>query len=423
MTDALPLQPNTSIVCPECQAAIPVYSGYVTWCDACGWNVLPQAIAPDSGPFARSYRQLGRRFGDAMLRELQAGADLRPRLSPTVLAAGAMALLVHGMTVFLLVGSLAVMTTAWPNAFFIFVGASGLALAWLLRPDLGKVPEAHYTRERLPRLFTLLDRIAGVLGCRGVDLVVVDGTYNAFFGRLGFRQQRVLGLGLPLVVASKPQELLSVLGHEFGHGVNGDAARSLLVGSALRTIEGWHWMLQPNWDQGGLLGLAAFPVNVLMIAVRWGLQVYWAALVHLLYWQSQRAEYLADLLSMEVAGREAGVTSLEKMLLVPSFQLAVERAALGTGVGLLADFEERVARMPVREMERLRRAAILEGASLDATHPPTGHRIALLQARPAASARIQFTDVEYQALRAELLALAPGIERGLVEEYRASLYA
>ncbi|MSQ10438.1 MAG: hypothetical protein EXR52_05465 [Dehalococcoidia bacterium] len=382
MTEPVPFQPNTSIICPRCQTTIPVYSGYVTWCDACQWNVQPEAPFPDGGPFARIYRRLGQRLGDGMLRDLRAGADLRPRLSPTVLAAGAMALLVHGITVVLLVGSLAVMSTAWPNAFLILTGASGLALAWLLRPDLGQVPQVHYTRERLPRLFALLDRIAGVLGCRGVDLVVIDGSYNAFFGRLGFRQQRVLGLGLPLVVSLKPQELLSTLGHEFGHGVNGDAAQSLLVGSALRALERWHWMLQPNWDQGGLLGLAAFPVNLLAIVVRWGLQVYGAALVHLLYRQSQRAEYLADLLSMEVAGREASVTSLEKMLLVPSFRLAVERAALGTGVGLLADFEERVARMPVREAGRLRRAAILEGASLDATHPPTGHRIALCRPAP-----------------------------------------
>lgn len=46
-----------------------------------------------------------------------------------------------------------------------------------------------------------------------------------------------------------------------------------------------------------------------------------------------------------------------------------------------------------------------------------------MQARPAAGALRQLTEMEYSALKAELLALASGIERGLVEEYRASLYA
>ena len=27
--------------CPECSAKLPVYKGFVTWCDNCNWNVKP----------------------------------------------------------------------------------------------------------------------------------------------------------------------------------------------------------------------------------------------------------------------------------------------------------------------------------------------------------------------------------------------
>jgi len=312
MTEPMRLQPNSSATCPECATVIPVYSDYVTWCDACGWNVNPRADRTPSGPFARLYARLGQRVGAAMLRDMAEAGLRSPGLSGSVLAAGAMALLVHMVTLGLVVGSLRIMSTAWPNAFLIVIGAGGLLMAWLLRPDLGHVPEAHYTRERLPHLFALLDRVAAAIGGRSPEVVLIDGAYNASFGRMGLRQTRVMSLGLPLVAGLEPKELVALLGHELGHGVNGDAARSLAIGSALRTLESRHWMLQPNWDQGGLLGVAGLPVFLLAVCLRWVLRLYGEALVHLLFRQSQRAEYRADILAGGAAGTDAAIHTLEK---------------------------------------------------------------------------------------------------------------
>lgn len=47
-------------VCPQCQAAIPVYDGFTTWCDRCGWNLDVLEPSPFESLLDRLYRSIGR---------------------------------------------------------------------------------------------------------------------------------------------------------------------------------------------------------------------------------------------------------------------------------------------------------------------------------------------------------------------------
>jgi Zn-dependent protease with chaperone function len=145
----------------------------------------------------------------------------------------------------------------------------------------------------------------------------------------------------------------------------------------------------------------------------------------LLAWRdSQRAEYLADDLAARVAGVDAKRGLLAALQYHGVVELAVQSLALGRGEGdLVTELERATQAMPARERERLRRAGLLEGARVDATHPPTALRIAMLERRSPATPLVVVGADEDAAIRAELQRLEGSIRQRLVDAYRSNLYA
>jgi Zn-dependent protease with chaperone function len=113
-----------------------------------------------------------------------------------------------------------------------------LAVAFLIRPRFGRMPKGALllTRTDAPELYRLLDRVADEVGARRVDVIAIDRFFNASYAAVGLRRRRVVTIGLPLWNALSPEERISVLGHEFGHGVNRDSRHLLVVGTALQTL-------------------------------------------------------------------------------------------------------------------------------------------------------------------------------------------
>jgi heat shock protein HtpX len=127
-------------------------------------------------------------------------------------------------------------------------------------------------------------------------------------------------------------------------------------------------------------------------------------LVHLLWYDSQRAEYLADHLSAQIAGTEASLAMLDKSHLGEALSLMLERATWQSrNRTFLADFRRKVADMPERELERVRRIAQLEGARLNVTHPPTAYRIAFLKAHPVTTPKVTLSSDDTERLERELM--------------------
>ena len=115
----------------------------------------------------------------------------------------------------------------------------------------------------------------------------------------------------------------------------------------------------------------------------------------------------------------------ERLLLYTTFRALVQSAALLRGethAGLLDRAVEHLDAVPERERERRRRAARLETARLDDTHPPTGFRISLIEERGAAEAKVVFSAEGSAAIDRELGKHRADVERTLVDEHRDSLY-
>src|SRR5438034_377637 len=213
-----------SVSCPKCGTELPTFAGYMTWCHACGWNVL----APDR-PAPRSrvdelYEKIGSRVGDGLARSLIRSERLEPRLTPARLAAYGVAAFVFAGVVAMVALAVFLVVVAYYNAFVDVLAFLLLATAWLMWPRLGKVPkEGGVTRTEAPVLYRLADNVADAIGTRRVDVIVVDHGFNASWSVVGARRTHMLTLGLPLLTVLSPEQRVAIVAHEFAHGRNGDS--------------------------------------------------------------------------------------------------------------------------------------------------------------------------------------------------------
>jgi len=96
-------------------------------------------------------------------------------------------------------------------------------------------------RDKYPELFRQIDELTQTLDALKIHQVILDDRLNAAvvqhpkFGLLG-GQQNTLFLGLQLLLALSPQEMKSVLAHEFGH-LSGNHSR----------FSGWIYRVRITW--------------------------------------------------------------------------------------------------------------------------------------------------------------------------------
>jgi heat shock protein HtpX len=278
-------------------------------------------------------------------------------------------------------------------------------------------------REQASELHALVEEVATALGTRAPDLVCIDHEFNASFGVRGLRRRSVLTLGLPMWAVLDPQERVALLGHELGHGRNGDVSRGLVVGTAIDALYEIVMLGEPDVftyvAPGTRHKASQASLRLLLLPVRLLLYLQ----VQLLLRDRQRAEYLADHLGA-VAGGTAGGLGLQEMLLIDSVLDDEVRRAVTTGLGaggVITSWRETLLRVPERERERRRRVARLETARLAATHPPTALRIRVLESRQAQEPRVVLDAERSAAIDAELAVFHREIEERMLDDYRATL--
>lgn len=367
------------------------------------------------------YLALGQRRGRRLHEQVCRDLSLRPRLTLSRAGAVLIASSIHGLTIVLVALGIWLFVTRWRFAFFDLLGLFCILVAWQLRPRVLKVPEGVLSRDQSPAMYVLADRIAEAIGARHVDGILVAGWYQAWFGRLGWNRRRILMIGAPLLAALLPQERVALIAHELGHDVNGDPTRGLIVGSAIDTLGAWYWMLHPRQIGGGWIASVTGTVLLFLANVANGIAY---VLIHLLWQDQQRSEYLADHLAARVAGREGQVSMLRKLYLSSVYRTVVHSSALNrtTDVDLLEDFQRRIATTPLDELIKQEEKETEAGFRLDATHPPTAYRIEFALARPATPAEVLLTSEESAEVDTELRSAWMPLQAEVLDAYRASLY-
>jgi Zn-dependent protease with chaperone function len=146
-------------------------------------------------------------------------------------------------------------------------------------------------------------------------------------------------------------------------------------------------------------------------------------LFRLIVWrESQRAEFEADRLAARAGGNDAAIGLLEKLHLRDAVRSIVAAAAVqDPGCNVLERIRVRVSAMPDRERARHRAAMRLQDARLDATHPPTLHRVELLRQLPAAVRSVTVSDAQHTAIDAELARFERAASAHLLDQARDRL--
>jgi Zn-dependent protease with chaperone function len=417
------IEATTHQPCPQCQREIPVFPGYVTWCEECGWNLQPRRPDPPRTILARIYEQLGQQQSRQIFEALRAAASLSPTLTTAEAAVFAVATLIHLSTVAALIGGIAILRWGWPSPLLSALSIPCFLLAIALRPRVVPYPKATAPREQFPETYAFVDAIAATIGGPRIAGIVFDEDFNAAYGKGGWRRRSYLYLGVPLWAILDERERIALVAHELAHGANDDVNLNFFITSALDALVAWYNVLTPKLTVTGrhagetivepiLLGLASLP--------RLGIN----AMCHLLWRDSQRDEYLADHAAATVSGTAAMVSLMEKLHFGRTFALTLQRIAQGLDPQqpLFDAFRDRMAQVPAREMARVRRVQQLEDSRLDVTHPPTAYRIAMLQAHLSGPNQSLLQSLDLPALAAEIVAAEKDFAPRLLAEYEQHLH-
>ncbi len=361
------------------------------------------------GLFESLYQSLGERFSRQLFEQVAGAKSLTPTWTVSKVLALIMAALVNALTPLLAILGIVLIWQNWFNLILVPLGGLCLVIAWQLRPRFGARPDV-VARSQAPHLYQLADDIAHSLHARPVNGVVVDESFNASFGWSGWNKT-VLTIGLPLLSVLDEQERVALISHELAHSVNGDVGRGIFVGTAVHSLAWWYSMLFPGTAaEGDIIYLAAQLVMGLLSWLPW---VGGYTLAHLLWRDSQRAEYLADYQASTVSGTQAMLCVLKKLELEPQFAWFVHRAAVACDVSNIFD---ELARYRERGENTGVESPSQERGRLDATHPPTDFRIEFLKKHPA-SARLSLSRFDSEAIDRELAPLQRGFQAKLVDHY------
>lgn len=418
--------------CPQCGASLPIYTGYITWCDNCSWNLHPEEADPPSNLLDSMYASLNQRLSHGLFKKLVSAPSLKPSPTRSTVIAYVIAGLVHGLT--LTVAVLGVLLTffSWPYLIQVVIGVIFLGVAWVLVPKPPKLGKEAIvvSREESPTLYALVDRVTEALDAPKTDTIVVEESYNAAFSQHGWGRKTVLFIGLPYFSILTSQERVALIGHELGHSVNGDIARGFFVGTAIHALATWHAILRPDYlgsdaygDAYADTGCAVVFANVVMRGLAWPVLGTVHALAQLSWRDSQRAEYLADALAASAGSTDAQLSTLEKSYFRHSFEVAAQRASTYfKDENLFDDLRARVRSAPQREMERIRRMMKLPTSDLATSHPPTAFRLEMLHAHPVAAPKVVLGEIESQQLDRELSQFEARLQEKIVQRYEEAVY-
>lgn len=374
--------------------------------------------------FDHLYLRLSKRLSRQLFDSMNNSETLGPHLTSSRILAVLFAIAIHGLGVLIFISGL-YLVARWPDFWLVVWGVICLGLTWIGFPRLGHWPKKVATRASHPALYALVDEVAHALNSPSVDGIVLDTNLNASFARIGWRQKRLLTLGMPLFVALTDQEKIALVAHELAHGVNGDPARGWFVGLAINVLSNWHDILRPrrlagrDALTGGVLATLSNLILLTISVIPWS-GAY--ALSFLMWRDSQRAEYLADSLAAEVSGTRAITSVLSKAHHLAQITQGASLSFWGKS-DVLEELQHRVANLPFFDEDQAQRLGPPEEVRLDAMHPPTIYRLRLLLNRQKSHSKLTLPPTRFETLEKELISDKLRIRSELQELAESQLYS
>lgn len=430
---------NKSQSCPNCHSNIPVYTNYVSWCE-CGWNLNPKEPDTPKNRYEELYLSISNQLGKRLFEEMLYDQNPKQSLTWGNLAAYCIAAIVHLSTVAIF--GLAIYWTLWGWSYSFFLGLLGILMAfisWILRPRINRMPKniQLLARDEYPILYQLSDDICRQMNCSKIDYISINEEFNGWIAEIGLRRRKLMNLGLPFLKIHSTQEIIALISHEIAHHANHDMKRTRFLQTANYMLIRWYDMVDPEKDWfrdygdrivGGLqtgnrLMFVFQHVNkFIMKLISYLPQIGIYILTHLLWHESQRAEYLADRQAAEISGTQAVLSGNQKIYYYSTVQTAIQRHVLNRSkIPLFSEIDQAVKDIPERELERIARVERLEGTKIHSTHPPTAFRIQMLENYRYEYPKITLSALSEEQLKQELSQMDTVIEQKLIDQIIATL--
>jgi Zn-dependent protease with chaperone function len=262
-----------------------------------------------------------------------------------------------------------------------------------MRPRLGRLKPLLkdgylVERQHAPTLHRMIDRLAADLDAPRPDLVIFDFSWNAATARIGVRQTRVLTMGVPLLLALTPQQIVALVGHELGHLKYEDSRRGLLLQPARTTFGRLARMVKPPHVALLRGGISPFVVPLLAWQMVGGTAflLLWsahAAVNAAMSAQDRAIELRADRLAARAAGTTAALEMLDVLVALADLSGYVQRHVVkGQAAASWRRFMRGVHVREAHLWPARRQLSIRTDASLFASHPAPGRRHQWLSAQP-----------------------------------------
>lgn len=406
--------------CPECHEKIPHHSGYITWCE-CGYNLHPKLEEKKKSRIDRLYEHLGEKSGLFIFNKMMNSENSKPGISILNGLAFMIATIVHSLSLASFLLGLYLIIFNYSQFIYLLFGLLLVGVAWFTRPRIGKLEdnERVLPREEIPATYEVMDDLAKNMGLPMIDGIIINEKYNASIMKIGWRRRTIVNIGVPLFASLTPEEQCSIMAHELGHYLNKDLTYGFYIETALNTLFDWYSLLDPvPSNQTFEYSLLDMLTNFFMkILAQIPFFFFWL-LLHLVWNNSQKGEYLADLRAAQTCGSQHMMNALEKLHYDDIYNHSLSKVSLNDiETNVIDDFRTRLQAMPEREKKRYKLRCAREKFQLDATHPPTAFRIQFLEKQNLTGC---FTINLEKAKRmsAELDAWKEQIHEIAVEDYR-----
>jgi Zn-dependent protease with chaperone function len=411
------------IKCPKCSADIEVTEGYIQWCEHCLWNLKPYEEQTEKDNIInRIYKSMGRRFSKQLYHSMLKRNSVKPTITIAKILAITLSCIVLIVPIICIAIAAYLIASAGLTVVSVLLSLFLIGMAIAALPSRTKMPKDILKRSEFPALYGLLDKITESSKTEAVYGIVISKEFNAAYTEVGLKQRKIVYIGLPLFYILKPEERVALLSHEIAHGLNGDISRGFITSTALHTLITWHEIISPDFNEGddGVMSIlsrfvmSAFSRIILLV-------IY--ILIHLVYNDSQRAEYLADYMGAHISGKVAMNSLLYKLHLGSTYRIALQKSALSRGeISFFNELDKQLKQIPKKELERIRLVEEMEESRLDATHPPTAYRIEFVRKSDRYIPKVSQNEAETLIIDKELNRLKESIEDKLIDEYKESIY-
>jgi len=407
--------------CPNCNKTIPVHDGFVSWCHKCHWNINPSNTTKPETAFEKLYYKLSRKYTTSLFEQMKASKELKPNFTLSMWVTYLISFFIHGITLITSILSIALIILGRHYIPVVIIGIFLLLISYFLIPKPNRFDKKLSCKKECSELFSLINDIANSLNAPQIDDLVITEDFNAFYYQYGIRQKRVMGIGLPLFNILTSEEKVALISHELSHGINKDIQRDYVVNTALNALEHWYYFVIPDNIENAAdpFVVLRIPINILLLGLSKIILGLYYAIQSLSWYNSQRAEYLADYYATMACGTDAMISLSNKICFSDTLDHTIRSYTFNpTKNSLLKEFNKNISSTPEREVERVKLVELHENSRLDRTHPPILYRIKFIKNHYIKDKGFVLDEERAAVLNKELSTIQSEIEKSLVNKYR-----